>query len=40
VIEQAHETARRTDSHSVYEATWGARGGTFYLFIAASRSPI
>lgn len=33
VIRQAHETAKLTDSYSVYEATAGAPAGTFFIFV-------
>jgi hypothetical protein len=33
LIKQAHETARLTDSHVVYEATSGVPAGTFYIFV-------
>lgn len=33
LVKRAHETARATDSYSVYEATAGAPAGTFFVFV-------
>jgi hypothetical protein len=33
LVKQAHETARATDSYSVYQATAGAPAGTFFIFV-------
>ena len=33
LVKRAHETARATDSYSIYEATAGAPAGTFFIFV-------